>query len=441
VDVDDQAGGASTTVSITQNDASTAAFGTWTITVDTPPAPQPSATPPTVAGSRITPTDVTGPAVYRFDVAGAVYQLPTPYPNQLVVPPLQVQGFDGTSWTTVGTLIPRTEPAIVNGAPVSQLTLGPATFWWENAGQTAYQQIRVGLGPAGVPSSPVTLSSLPAPPDPTNISGPQIAAAGTAPVDSGLDQAPLSVQVLDGNSNRLPDTDPSYSRIYYRNTTTNALITNLVDNANPNSFLGVTPYDGGAYPNDGSAGGGQPGTFNGSHYVSTTSTNSQQITGFIAGATSPSQPVVVHATAIDPVASATSAANGISLAGCADFTGSSLCRLYSITPERPGGTPTCHPGSPATDICPALPAMYLDTSNGLQIGLLTAAVAATSNASLPLKQTAGAADHRLASAPLQVTATAATLTDTSAFLPTDQVDTTLVTHGVLVPVINIPVGD
>jgi hypothetical protein len=423
VDVDDQAGGASTTVSITQINASTAALGLWNITVGTPPAPTPASQPPTVAGSRVTPADFTGPAVYRFDVTGAVYQLPTPYPNQLVVPPLQVQGsVNGTSWTTLGTLIPRTEPTISG----SQLTLGPATFWWENpAGQPAYQQIRVGLGSAGVPSSPVLLSSLPAPADPTTITGPQIAATSSngiaAPVDSGLDQAPLSVQVLDRNSNPLPDTDPSYPRIYYRNTTTNALITNLLlTGANPNSFLGVTPYDGGAYPNNGSAGSGQPGTFDGFHYVSTTSTINQQITGFIAGATSPSQPIEVHASALDPVNNTTSAANGISLAGCADFTGSSLCRLYPISPSQP--------------------ALYLDTSNGVQIGIITAAPATTSAASLPLQQTAGTLEHLLASAPLTVTATAATLTDTSAFLPTDHVDATLVTHGAFVPVINIPVA-
>jgi hypothetical protein len=420
VDVDDQAGG-STTASITQNNASTAALGLWTVTVDTPSAPTPATQPPTVAGSRVTPADVTGPAVYRFDVTSAVYQLPTPYPNQLVVPPLQVQGFDGTSWTTLGTLIPRTEPTITG----NQLTLGPATFWWENpAGQPAYQQIRVGLRPNGVPTT-VTLSSLPAPPDPTNISGPTIAATSStgiaAPVDSGLDQAPLSVQVLDNNSQPLPDTDPSYQRIFYRNDNTNALITNLLlTGADPNSLIGVSPYVG-AYPNNGSVSSSQnPGLF---HYLSTTSTDDQHITGYIAGATSPSSPIEVHAPAIAPVTSATSAANGISLAGCADFTNGG-CRLYPISASQP--------------------APYLDTKNGIQIGLLTAAaVATTSTQILPLQQTAGTTDHLLASSTLNQTTNpnAPTLTDTSAFLPTDHVDTTLVTHGVLVSVINIPVGD
>ena len=68
------------------------------------------------------------------------------------------------------------------------------------------------------------------PPDPTNVSGPRISAASSTgnaqPVDSGVDQAPLSVQVLNTNSQPLPPTDQSYQRIYYRNTTTNALISN-----------------------------------------------------------------------------------------------------------------------------------------------------------------------------------------------------------------------
>jgi hypothetical protein len=74
-----------------------------------------------------------------------------------------------------------------------------------------------------------TLSSLPAPAAPTNASGPQIAAASSggiaAPVDSGVDQAPLSVQVLDNNSEPLPASDPSYQRIYYRDDATKTLIT------------------------------------------------------------------------------------------------------------------------------------------------------------------------------------------------------------------------
>ena len=266
------------------------------------------------------------------------------------------------------------------------------------------------------------------PPDPTNVSGPQISAASSTgnaqPVDSGVDQAPLSVQVLSENEDGStgppsPPTDPTDQRIYYRNTT-NALITNLfLAGANPNTFLAVSPYAG-AYPNNGSVTSSGSGTFDGFHSLSTTSTTSQSVTGHIAGATSPSQPITVLASQISvEVTPGSSAASGIALAGCTDFS-NNLCRLYPISPSQP--------------------ALYLDTTNGVQIGLLTAAPATTSAASLPLQQTAGTAEHLLASAPLTFSSNTATLTASSTFLPTDHVDTTLVTHGQLIPVINIPVA-
>jgi len=314
---------------------------------------------------------------------------------------------------------------VTAGSP-ARLTLGSATFWWENPpGQPAYQLIRVGLGPAGVPSQ-VALPDLPTPADETNLSGPQIAPTSSdsvaRPVDSGVDQAPLAVQVLDADSKPLPVTDPSYQRIYYRDASGN-LVTNLfLTGADPAGFIGVSPYAG-AYPNDGSVTKGRSAVAGTYHYVSTTSTTYQEITGYVGGALNggvpaPSQQIEVQASAIAPVASATSASKGISLAGCADFTGSSLCRLFPISAGQP--------------------ALFLDTAGGVQIGILTAAQVTTSVASLPLQQSAGMTEHVLASAPLTVSDTAATLTDTSAFRPGDLVDTSLVTHGVLVPVVNIP---
>jgi hypothetical protein len=83
--------------------------------------------------------------------------------------------------------------------------------------------------------------------------------------------------------------------------------------------------------------------------------------------------------------------------------------------------------------------MYLDTTSGIEIGLLTAAQVTTAVASLPLQHAAGTAVHPLATAPLTMSETAATLTDTSAFQSGDTVDTNLVTHGVFVPLVNIPV--
>ena len=230
------------------------------------------------------------------------------------------------------------------------------------------------------------------------------------------------MQVEDANSKVLPSSDPSYQRIYYRDASNN-LLTNLFG-ADPAGFIGVSPYRG-AYPNDGSVTKDRSTVAGTYHYVSTTSTTDQKITGYLGGVLSEGVPVSsevidVHASAIAPVASATSASEGISLTGCADVTGSNLCQLFPISAGPP--------------------ALFLDTTDGVQIGILTAAQATTSVASLPLQQTAGAPEHLLASAPLTVSDTAATLTGTSAFLPGDHVDTWLVTHGVLVPVAEIPVS-
>ena len=187
------------------------------------------------------------------------------------------------------------------------------------------------------------------PPDPTNVSGPQISAASSTgnaqPVDSGVDQAPLSVQVLSENEDGStgppsPPTDPTDQRIYYRNTT-NALITNLfLAGANPNTFLAVSPYAG-AYPNNGSVTSSGPGTFDGFHYLSTTSTTSQSVTGHIAGATSPSQPITVLASQISVEGTpGSSAASGISLTCVAQSTGAATpCPLYPISPTQPGPIP------------------------------------------------------------------------------------------------------
>ena len=150
VDVENQAGGA-TTVSIENANQQLAAFGLWTVVVDTPTAPTPLSLP-TVTGQLITPAETPGPAVYRFDVTGATFQLDeASYANQMVIPPLIVQGsVDGTTWTDLGSLVPASAPTIVPQGSQFELQLGPATFWWENpAGQPAYQYVRVGFGSGG----------------------------------------------------------------------------------------------------------------------------------------------------------------------------------------------------------------------------------------------------------------------------------------------------
>ena len=77
----------------------------------------------------------------------------------------------------------------------------------------------MGFGSSGPFSQVVNLADVPAPPAMTNVSGPQAdTSAAIEPVDTGIDQAPLSVEVLDNNSssNPLPIDDPSYQWIYYR---------------------------------------------------------------------------------------------------------------------------------------------------------------------------------------------------------------------------------
>ena len=91
----------------------------------------------------------------------------------------------------------------------------------------AYQQIRVGFGSSGPWSSVVNLAND-GPPTMTNLQGPQAGGGNIVkPVDTGIDQAQVSVQVLDNNNSALPNTDPSYQLLYYRQGGSSALVTNL----------------------------------------------------------------------------------------------------------------------------------------------------------------------------------------------------------------------
>ncbi len=249
--------------------------------------PTPSS-PPTVTASRITPDETPVAAVYRFDVSGATFQLGTPYADQIVIPPLIVQGsVDGTNWTELGTLVPATAPTIVPGGNGYELQVGPATFWWENpTGQPAYQhtsgRVRfgwaaVGGGDAGGLGGPVAADqrqrsrgrrhhqqrrsrrrSTPVSTRPRcrcRCSA-TMAAAAAAPRCRSM------IRAISGSTTAT--------------TNTNTLVTNLFPTgvgADLSTFIGVSPYAG-AYPNNGSAGGGgQSTTFDGFHYVATTSTH------------------------------------------------------------------------------------------------------------------------------------------------------------------------
>jgi hypothetical protein len=433
VDTTSNQAGGTTTASTTLLTLQAAAYGRWQLTVGTPAGPVPQ-TAPMVAAARVTTAAMTsGPRVYRFDLTGGTLTLPGTYADQMTLPPLVVQGStNGTTWTNLGSLVPSVAPTITpqaNGTALLQL--GPSTFWWENAaGSPAYTQIRVGFGTGTAQSAVVTLANLPVPTDPPSTSnqGPQVTAPGgiAQPVDSGIDQAPLSVQVLDTNSNVLPVTDSHYARIYYRQKSTNDLVTNLLPPQGTADFIGVTPYAGAAYPNNGTADPGAPGAFQGYHYVATTSTEDQRIVGYVSyGDSTPlfTQDIEIHATAVNPAPAGSTVAGGVSLTGCSDFTGGG-CRLGTTTTSISGAV---------------TPALYTASgAGGLTVGLLTALQATTAVSTLPLKHDPAAAAHLLATSTLNVSAGSASLNDAANFATGDQVDTTLVTHGVLVPLAALP---
>ena len=197
--------------------------------------------------------------------------------------------------------------------------------------------------------------------------------------------------------------------------------------ADLSTFIGVSPYAG-AYPNNGSAGGGgQSTTFDGFHYVATTSSIDQNITGYLAiGSNQPqtSEPIEVHATAIAPQNNTRSAASGFTLTGCADFS-TGACLLAPITTTPPPG--------PSSRRC------TWTRPTASRSGCSPAIQATTAVTSLPLQHAPGTAPDLLESAPLTVSGTAATFSGTTSFQQSDRVDTNLVTHGILVPVVNIPV--
>ena len=80
--------------------------------------------------------------------------------------------------------------------------------------------------------------------------------------------------------------------------------------------------------------------------------------------------------------------------------------------------------------------MYTNTSAGpLTVGLLTELQATTAASSLPLQHDPTAAAHLLATSSLIVSEGSASLSQASVFANGDKVDTSLATHGVLVPLL------
>ena len=145
-----------------------------------------------------------GPPVYRFDVTGAAYQIPVPYSDQMTLPPLVAQGSnDGKNWSDIGTIVPTIAPTIVPNPT--------------DATHALLQSARRPSGTRTRARSPGPRSGSPggcrrvtlAPPagrtavGAGDVDGPAVSVQQTGrdadPVDTGIDQSPLLVQVQDGS--------------------------------------------------------------------------------------------------------------------------------------------------------------------------------------------------------------------------------------------------
>jgi hypothetical protein len=424
-------------------------WGTWQMDVSGGVTPR-AAQEPTVTGVRLTsapgpnyqppaisPADDPCRPVFRFDVTGAIWtELLAPGEVTARIPAMTAQGStDGRTWQDLGQLMPSSAPALARG----QVTLGPASFYFQNRAGTA---VAPGVEPAGqhqcpatgdkpvilvrvvsgvFASRPVALAGLAAPPvsggpgatPVQGISATPDTAGGAAPRADGVDQAGLTLKLVpSGSGGEIDPSDPRYQLVYYRVADTHALITGLYQAGDYADYTAVGPYAA-----DGSA--ARP-----THsFLATTNTASQSLNAVLndsgagKGITSGALPV---AASSNPLTASGTATGGIGVTGCASGIGAG-CVL-----GVPGAVPVLYQaGGPAA---------------GPVTGLQFTATAITGRASLPL-QVGTANVHQLGSASLDVTPSQAKLLDTSQFFPTDTIDTALVTSGELVPALNIHVGD
>ena len=438
----DQVGG-STAVSSAGSPQPAAAFGSWTITVNTPATPT-ALTPPTVTGQRLTapPVDPGLPdsgladdphrPVYRFDVSGAQWT-GVAQPNQLTstVPAMRAQGStdDGTTWKDLGSLMPVTAPTLSG----STVTLGAASFFWQaDAGHQPLTDVRVMSG--GLASAVVHLAGLTPPPTNGGPAAPAVQALSltsaianpanpgvAAPRANGVDQAPLNVALQPANGGGvIPTSDPRYQLVYYRDASSNELVTGLYTPGDYQDYVAVAPWRG-AYPNDGLN--GRPRDVSQVHaYLVTTSGLGQSL----------------NAVLNDSGVSGSSAGGSVGV-----FTSSSLSALGNTARISPSGTARaglslggCPAGS-CTLVTPTAtaPGLYQagSATAGPSIGLMFGLAATTSQSLLPLRMTADHPQHPLAKSSITVTNNQARA-DPSVFWPDDTVDMTLLTAGQLISV-------
>ena len=162
--------------------------------------------------------------------------------------------------------------------------------------------------------------------------------AKAVPVANGLDQASLRIQLVDTDSNELSSADTAYGRVYYRDEDGD-LLTGLIP-ADGTSYLRVSPYAG-AFSNDGSEDNSNTCTVRCSTssaagwfgYVSTTSTDEQEVTAYVGGTLKGSDPATVDAITIGPgpavpTGSTGAGGGGFYLTGCTgDYFNSTYCRI------------------------------------------------------------------------------------------------------------------
>ena len=307
-----------------------------------------------------------------------------------------------------------------------QLVLGRSTFWWEDtSGVPNYTYMRV-VAPALTGSGPATVVKIagltaPADQDRTAVNGvsatPASNATNAVAADTGLDQAPLTVQVATPSSATLPYDPAVYDRIYYRDGSGN-LVTNLFLAKNDLSeFIAIDPYPG-AYSND------TPGALDSAgtrHYIAATSNQSiTPLLGGNGGAWAPGTAFNMVPVGLSPqVAGGSQLGSGIGLSGCTDFVGSfGTCRLASS------------------------PAPYINYGvTPARLGVLTTNAVTTSASSLPLVQS-GTTTNPLATVTLTVSDGVAKLPPNTPnpYATRATVDGALVTHGQLLQFTQIASG-
>ena len=454
VEADSQVGG-DLTATVGRGSGAGGSWGPWNLTIKGPAAPA-ALTAPTVTGYQLTsapgptwkppvhslPDDPCRP-VYRFDVSGASWT-GVGVPGQVTaqIPAMTAQGSSdgGKTWDDLGDLMPVSAPA----RSADTVTLGPASFFWQDPpgpgkgrGAAAAPQSRgnqcpgnggkpltdVRVESGGLYSNVVHLADLPAP----GIDGSSgatplgsiIATAATGqsatPLANGVDQATLDLTLNSNGGGVIPNDDPRYKLVYYRDAQSEALVTGLYEPGHFAGYIAVGPFEG-EYSDTGAA-------ERVHNYLTTTSTGTQSLIADIndTGTDTPfsSGTLGVKGTAVSQLGTAGTAAGGIQVTGC------------------PGACPLAVPA----DTAPALYQAGPGPAGQPVIGVQFKVEAVTGVASLPLQVGTDNA-HTLASAALDIPPpdNKAVLRQTSGFWPTGTIDTSLITSGELVPALSVTVG-